>query len=224
MSEKVIDVARRRGSLLELRRYVLWYARRYYGRSVADFLRVRFQGASEILRRYSTRVASTVVRGSGITVIFTSSKMLKEGPERIVRVRGFDGEVIELVKGVAAEEAFHITQVGCYGLKCTCTDALITASKADKLFVEGLRMYGVRRLDVPTPIFTKYVICKHTLATAAYATSLGIIPKDSKVFKEVLKLGVLATALRVNGLEGISRRTLNQAYLKVLRLSKGLTP
>lgn len=224
MSKRAGEVSEWRSSLFKIRRYVLWYARKYYDRSVADFLKVRFQGASEIIRRSSARVLSTIVKGSGVTIIFASSRVLEEGPERIVKVRSLDGRVVELPLGVSAEEAYHITQVGCYGLKCTCTDALMTASKADRLFLEGLRRYDVKRVDVPTPIFTKYVICKHTLATAAYALTLGVIPYDSKVFREVLKLGVLAAALRVHGLEGISKRKLVYSYLRILRLSKGLPP
>ena len=224
MSKRAVEVAEWRSSLLRLRRYLLWYARRYYGRPVADFLKVRFQGASEIIRRSSARVLSTIVKGSGVTIIFASSKVLEEGPERLIKVRNLNGTVVELPLGVTAEEAYHITQVGCYGLKCTCTDALMTASKADRLFLEGLKRYGVKRVDVPTPVFTRFVICKHTLAAAAYALTLGVIPYDSKVFRETLKLGVLAAALRVRGLEGISKRKLMSSYVRILRLSKGLPP
>ncbi len=224
MSKRVAEVAEWRSNLLKLRRYILWYAKKYYGKSVADFLRDRFQGTSEIIRRSSARVLSTIVKGSGVTVIFASTKVLKEGPERLIKVRSFNGEVIELPLGVTAEEAYHITQVGCYGLKCTCTDALMTASKADRLFLEGLRRCGVKRVDVPTPLFTRFVICKHTLAAAAYALTLGIIPYDSRVFREVLKLSILAAALRVHGLEGISKRKLMSSYIRIVRLSKGLPP
>ena len=210
--------------MLRLRRYLLWYARRYYGRLVADFLKTRFMGASEIIRRSSVRVLSIIIKESGVTVIFASSKVLEEGPERLIRVRSLNGSIIELPIGVPAEKAYHITHVGPYGLKCTCTDALITASKADKIFLEELRRYGFKRVDVPTPVFTKYVICKHTLAAASYALALGVISHESRLFKEVMKLSVLATALRVQELESINKRKLMTSYLKILRLSKGLPP
>jgi len=222
VSRRTADVAEWVDNLLELRRYLLWYARTYYGRSTAEFLKVRLSGAEKIITRSSIRVLSAVPRGCGVTMLVASTKSVEEGAERIVKVRALNGSVIEVSLGVPAEEAFHVTQVGCYGMKCTCVDAVLTASKADKLFLRGLKSCGIRRVDVPTPIFTKYVVCKHTLAAASYSLTLGTIPKDSQLFREVLKLSVLASALRTQGLEAVECRTLERAYMKILRLSKGI--
>lgn len=207
--------------LLDLKKRLSRYVRRYYGPEVYEALMRRFSSALDIIRYSKERVLSVSVRGSGIVMIIASSKGLEEGFERIVRERSFESYIIEKAVGVPAEEAYHIVQVGPYGLKCTCIDSLMTSIKADKEFITSLRGL-MRRFDIPTPIFTKYVLCKHTLAALSYGIAAGVIDRKSRIFKEILKLSVKALVLRVKGHEGLSKRTLLRMYNTLLRLSKGL--
>ena len=207
--------------LLDLKKRLGRYVKRYYGPEVYEALMRRFNGALDIIRHSKERVLSVSVRGSGIVMIIASSKGLEEGFERVVKERSFEGYIIEKAIGVPAEEAYHIVQVGPYGLKCTCIDSLMTSIKADREFITGLRSL-MRRFDIPTPIFTKYVLCKHTLAALSYGIAAGVVDRDSRVLKEILKLSVKALVLRVKGREGLSKKTLLRMYNLLLRLSKGL--
>jgi len=207
--------------LLDLKKRLGRYVKRYYGSEVYEALMRRFRGALDIIRHSKERVLSVSVRGSGIVMIIASSKGLEEGFERIVRERSFEGYVIEKAIGVPAEEAYHIVQVGPYGLKCTCIDSLMTSIKADKEFIIGLRNL-VRKFDIPTPIFTKYVLCKHTLAALSYGIAAGVIDRNSRMLNEILRLSVKALVLRIKGHEGLSSRTLLRMYNLLLRLSRGL--
>ena len=209
--------------LLRLRRKLCRYVRRYYGIEAYEALLKRFSGALDIIRD-SRRISSIIVRGSSVTMIVVSSKGVEEGVERVVIERSLHGgELIERRVGVPLEEAYHVVQVGAYGMKCTCTDAVMTASRADREFERRLRGL-IRRLDMPMPIFTKYVLCKHTLAALAYAFAAGVIKSDSRVINEVIKLAVKALILRVKGGDSLSKSTILRMYKTLLRLSKGLPP
>ncbi len=219
-----IDVGKWRSELLKLRVHMLRYAKRYFGTDVAEALSSRFSNALGILKDYRSRILSILPRGSGVVMIMASSNSIKEGVESVLKMRRFDGLVIERRVGVPLEESFHIVQVGTYGTKCTCKDAIMTSSKADSEFTRALKSLGFKKIDVQLPIFTKYVLCKHTLVGSSYALALGIIDRNSRVFKEVLKLGILALALRVKGYENIDKKIIKRSYNVILRLSKGLKP
>ena len=210
--------------LFKLRRRLCRYVRRYYGNEVYEALAKRFSGAADIVRNYGVRVSSVTIKGSSVVMVVVSTKGIEEGVERIVVERALsNGELVERRIGAPLEEAYHIVQVGPYGLKCTCTDALITTSKADKEFEHRLRGL-IKRMEVPQPIFTKYVICKHTLAALSYALAAGVLKPNSKILNEILKLAIKALVMRVKGANALSNSTVLRMYKVLLRLSKGLPP
>ena len=96
MSRRTADVAEWVDNLLELGKYLLWYARTYYGRATAEFLRVRLAGAEKIITKSSIRVLSAVPRGCGVTMLIASTKSIEEGAERIVKVRALNLSLIHI--------------------------------------------------------------------------------------------------------------------------------
>ena len=224
MAVRTTDVSRWSSELLWLRRYLAPYVKRYYGEKVFTYVIKRFEGAYEVILRSRLRVSSTIPKGSGVAMVLVSSRALEEGPERVIRVRTLSGDVVEVVLGTPLEESYHVVQVGPYGLKCTCRDALMLASRADSEFIAAAKLYGIKRFELQTPLFTKYVLCKHTLAAAAYALASNVLSRDLKVFREVLKLSALGAALRVLGGSGVRRSAVIRSYNVMLRLSRGLPP
>lgn len=92
---------------------------------------------------------------------------------------------------------FYVTQVGPYGIKCTCDDALITSSRADNAILSLARILEIDLSEArPLPITSRHILCKHTLALVSLFTALHILNLEDPRLIHTLKLGVIALALR----------------------------
>ncbi|MEM1601518.1 MAG: hypothetical protein QW339_06080 [Sulfolobales archaeon] len=135
----------------------------------------------------------------------------KQGILRLLQGRRHGSEVVKIPTYL---RDFYITQVGPYGVKCTCDDALITSSKADKTLINIAGSLEVGLSDLRTlPISSKYVICKHTLALTSLLARLGVVRLDDPRFLRTLKFGVLILALREGLITPYSRESVELAQL-----------
>gem|GEM_PF-4264780 len=185
---------------------------------IEDYLSQRFLGAKEIIIRSDIRFSSLVLKGNSAVALMASTKLLEKGPERIIRLKTYQGEEIELSVGTPPEESFHITQVGPYGFKCTCEDAIMLASKADREFVEGLKRAGILNLSpvISFPLFSRYILCKHTIALLALLLASKKITFRNKEFKKSLKLSLFGIALRVSETGEIEASKFVEIYYSLL--------
>jgi len=206
-----------RGALGEVRRLVIDEIKGWTSDELYDFIRLRFSGALKIIVRASDKVGSIIIKGEGATAIIASTEFLEKGPLRLVKVLTPDGVEVRIPIGIPPEEGFHVTQVGPYGMKCTCEDAVMTASRADREFVKALKALGFEELPKPLilPLFSRFVLCKHTISLLSYLIAAGIIDYRSADLRRTLTLSTLGAALRVMGAEGIPEEVLKRS-LKLL--------
>ncbi len=217
-----VSKRRWREALTRLKNHSFNYVKKEFGGKglpALEFLSTRFLGATEIIIRSDVRVGSIVIRGSGATAVMTSSKLLERGPQRILKVETFEGDVVEIPIGTPPEEGFHITQVGLYGMKCTCEDAVMTAARADREFLEGLREAGVEQVSplLTYPIFSRFAICKHTLALIAYLMAGGVLSLRSRTLRDTLKIALVGAALKAGGKELVGKEGILTTYYLILR-------
>lgn len=163
-----------------------------------EYVRKRILSAREVLKR---RGSEDYYTESELRSSVPSSKALKEGLPREVRIRGLDMKEKTVKVGADEDEAFYHVKVSRYRFKCTCQDALMLASIADAKLKPALESIGVKRVDFSPPVFYKYIICKHTLARIAKAMvhpaeGIGVLNIDRE-FVNTLKLGLFAAYLRV---------------------------
>lgn len=167
---------------------------------LASSLNKRLKSASELLG--TERLKALIIKNEhALAFIATSTEEVK----KFVSVRTQTG----LVRIPVYPREFYVTQVGPYGIKCTCEDALMTSAKADNALVNMARTLEASFSDMkPLPISSKYIICKHTLALISLLNRLGIVRLEDHRFMKVLKLSVIVLALR-EGL--ISQKSLKES-------------
>ncbi|MEO3993851.1 MAG: hypothetical protein QN229_06085 [Desulfurococcaceae archaeon TW002] len=155
---------------------------------LASSLSKRIKSASELLG--SERFKALIIKNEHASAFITTST---EDIKKFVSVRTQTG----LIRIPVYLRDFYLTQVGPYGIKCTCEDALMTSAKADNVLVSIARSLEANFSNIkPLPISSRYIICKHTLALASLLNSLGIVRLDDNRFVKVLKLSILVLALR----------------------------
>ncbi len=172
---------------------------------VIPVLSKRIRNAQELFS--GERIKSLMIKDEhGIAFISAGG----EEPRKLITVKTKSG-VVEIPTYL---REFYITQVGPYGIKCTCDDALMTSSKADKnlMNIAGSLDVGLSDLRTP-PISSRYVICKHTLALTSLFTRLGVMRLDDPRFLRTLKFGVLTLALREGLITSYSRESSELAQL-----------
>lgn len=148
----------------------------------------RIKSASELLG--SERFKALIIKNEHALAFITTST---EDIKKFVSVRTQTG----LIRIPVYPRDFYLTQVGPYGIKCTCEDALMTSAKADNVLVSIARtMEANFSYMKPLPISSRYVICKHTLALASLLNKLGIVRLEDHRFMKVLKLSIVVLALR----------------------------
>lgn len=199
MSEGVeISVAEWRGSLEKLGEVLLSISREIGLEGVVNSLSKRIKNASELLD--ADRIKALIIKNEHALAFIVASP---EDSKKVVSVKTRAG----LVRIPIYPREFYVTQAGPYGIKCTCEDALMTSSKADKALMSVARVLEADFSEVrPLPISSKYIICKHTLALTSLLNRLGIVRLDDSRFAKVLRLSVVVLALR----EGL----INQHTLK----------
>jgi len=158
----------------------------------------RIKSASELLG--SEKIKALIIKNEhALAFIAASTDEIK----KFVTVKTQAG----LVRIPIYSRDFYVTQVGPYGMKCTCDDALITSAKADNSLINIARTLETNFSDMkPLPISSRYTICKHALALTSLLSKLGIVRLEDPRFVKVLRLSVVVLALR----EGL----INQRLLK----------
>lgn len=155
------------------------------------FVMKRVSGAREVLtRERATRISESEVRER-----IPSSKTLEMGAPRTVRMKTLDGSVVELPAGAPEEEAYHITHVSKYRMKCTCWDAVRTSSVADRRLEQLMREHNVEVASLGQ-VFSRYVLCKHTIATLARYVYEGEVDLNDDRLLDTLRLSLFAAYLR----------------------------
>lgn len=162
-----------------------------------QYVKKRFEGAREVLRRTSR----DYFKPYELKSVVVSSKAVKRGEPKYVKLRTLEGKEILVKVGAPDEEAYHDVSVARYRLKCTCQDALLLTSAADKKLKQALLNAGITSFPTAELVFYKYVICKHTLAKLAQAmakpeSELGVINVDEEI-ADTLRIGLFAIYLRL---------------------------
>lgn len=201
MSENLeISINEWRISLEELGGVLVSISREVGLEGLASTLSKRLKSASELLG--TERLKALVIKNEhALAFIATGTEDVK----KFVSVRTQTG----LIRIPVYPRDFYVTQVGPYGIKCTCEDALMTSAKADNALVGIARALEADFSEMkPLPISSKYVICKHTLALISLLNKLGVVRLEDRRFMKVLKLSVVVLALR-EGL--INQKTLKES-------------
>ena len=180
--------------------------------NVRTYVRRRFEGAREVLRRASKDyVALSELRSMVMTGEATEKGILRQ-----VKMKTLDGREVIVERGVPDEEAWYHVRVSRYRLKCTCKDAVMLSSLADRNLKNALRRARVKRFPTAEPVFYRYVLCKHTLAKIAKAMSAGeagVLNVDRE-FADTLRIALFAVYLKV--VENPDPEVVRRAY-RILR-------
>ncbi len=210
-------------ALRRVEKSLLTISREWSSKELLEFLRVRVGGAAEIIARSDEKIGSIIIKGSGATAIIASTKFLEKRPVRLVKVITPDGEELRVPVGSAVDEEFHITQVGPYGMKCTCEDAVMTASRADREFIRALREAGIHEIP-PTlvfPLFSRFVICKHTLAILSYLVAARVLSLKDLNVRRTLKLALVGALLKSAGSDEVGEGLLLEVVRELLKEGDG---
>lgn len=176
-----------------------------------EYLEKRFMGAYEVLKRHSTARVTEYELCNTIL----SSKAMEEGVERKVKMKTLEGKDTAITVGVPAEEAFHHTRVSKFRFKCTCQDAIFLATEADSKFHQIL-INNLKKAYEASYFFSKYVICKHTLASMAKALKNNVISIDED-FLNTLRIALFAVYLKTNEK---SDKQLEEKIIKIIKRRK----
>lgn len=158
-----------------------------------DFLFKRIDKAKEII----DRAGRTYFTADEVREVIPSSKTIELGMPRKLRVKTLDGEETTLRLGVPEENAYHITRVSRFRLKCTCWDSIRTSSTADRKLSSLIAASETVVAPASNLIFSKYVLCKHTIASLARALYFGELNLDDRELLTTLKLALFGAYLRV---------------------------
>ena len=151
-----------------------------------DFIARRAEEARNVLRR----PGHYYIREGYVLAAIPSTRYMKN-PERIEWVVPLDGRRVAARRaGVPPEEGVYSVTVSRYKLTCTCPDSLRTASMADSAAESLWKGFTTRHS------FSRYTICKHTLAALAVAAATGIVSLPDPVLRTTLRRAVLGAALR----------------------------
>ncbi|MEM2804867.1 MAG: hypothetical protein QXL26_05550 [Zestosphaera sp.] len=189
MSENLeVSITEWRSSLERLGEVLINMSREAGLEGLTSSLSKRLKSASELLG--TERLKALIIKNEhALAFIATSTEDVK----KFVSVKTQTG----LIRIPVYPRDFYVTQVGPYGIKCTCEDALMTSAKADNTLVSIARALEANFSEMkPLPISSRYVICKHTLALASLLNRLGIVRLEDYRFMKVLKLSVVVLALR----------------------------
>ncbi|MEM4427698.1 MAG: hypothetical protein QW036_02985 [Zestosphaera sp.] len=189
MSENLeVSITEWRSNLERLGEVLINMSREAGLEGLTSSLSKRLKSASELLG--TERLKALIIKNEhALAFIATSTEDVK----KFVSVKTQTG----LIRIPVYPRDFYVTQVGPYGIKCTCEDALMTSAKADNTLVSIARALEANFSEMkPLPISSRYVICKHTLALASLLNRLGIVRLEDYRFMKVLKLSVVVLALR----------------------------
>jgi len=183
-----VSITEWRSSLERLGEVLINMSREAGLEGLTSSLSKRLKSASELLG--TERLKALIIKNEhALAFIATSTEDVK----KFVSVKTQTG----LIRIPVYPRDFYVTQVGPYGIKCTCEDALMTSAKADNTLVSIARALEANFSEMkPLPISSRYVICKHTLALASLLNRLGIVRLEDYRFMKVLKLSVVVLALR----------------------------
>ena len=192
--------------LNELGRYLIGLINEYFDGDpkVVEYVKVRLSKARELIldhRRPYRGVVDTPV-ASAVTIY--SSEYVVKGPPRTIKLKSLDGDLVEVQLGTDLERAFHSVKVSKFSVKCTCDDANMLTSIADRVLRCRLRR------EVPT---YKYTLCKHTLAELGRKLALRHFTLNDPELRKTLFMMLVVTYARVH-------RTLPPP--KALEVLKGL--
>jgi len=167
-----------------------------------------YRGAKDVLKRIQR-----IDYGRGyVKAVILSTKASKSAPEHPVVIRDiFSGKPRTVMVGVPIEESYHYVIVAEHMMKCNCPVALRNASKADKYLEQFVKRHGLR-YSPGDMLFSKHVMCKHTIAVLAKGIGSGAIPiSDTLIENITLSLIGLAVA------EGVDNERIRRELLRILR-------
>ena len=196
------EVERREGGALsiveaykKLKGLLQYMVQRYYP-SLGGRLWVEvYKRLGKAYRLYLDNKRYEVKRSAGKTgvALIWSTEALEKGIEHHIVLYSLTGERVVVERGTPIERAFHKVEVSPARLKCTCNDALMTSSIADKQFRMIARKF---KGYTPRQVFYRYTLCKHTLAEVLRGLVEGRLEFSDRVLRDTLFLALYGLALR----------------------------
>ncbi|MEM4787822.1 MAG: hypothetical protein QXV28_07585 [Ignisphaera sp.] len=177
-----------------------------------DFIVKRISGAREVI----SRRRQTHLYDSEIRELLPSSKAVERGLPKRVKVKSLNNEEMYITLGVSEEEAYHVTSISRYRMKCTCWDSIRTSSVADKRLTDIIKLLDADKSLQQATVFSKYIICKHTIASLARAIYLGQLELSDEELLNTLRLALLGAYLRVE--ENLNKELLGKVLSKVKKI------
>lgn len=197
------EIIREAAALLPKIRDVLTsIASKEFGRNkkVHDFISRRVEEARNVLRR----PAHYYIRDNYVLAAIPSTQYMKN-PERIEWVVTLDGRRVTARRaGIPLEEGTYSVTVSKYKMTCTCPDSLNTSSAADAAAERLWKGFTTRHS------FSRYTLCKHTIATLAVAVATGVVDLADPAMVATLRRAVYGAALR-EGVE-VPREKLTELF------------
>lgn len=163
-------------------------------------LRGLFVGARKTLRR----ITQYTELPNGARAVYLGSSV--RSTPRMVKIRTLDGETRREWTVDLAED-LHTATVTDTSMKCTCKFAELEAIRADKILASKAKE---KKIQVDEYLFTRYNLCKHTLATLATALVRGDVELNDSLMR-TLERALIAYGLAKEApgaIEALERRIL----------------
>ncbi len=153
----------------------------------------RVGAAYELVTRRSRLRLVRPVGYRAYRVVFASSELLERPwPRRRIAIRALDGRTVVVEAGVealASDRSLHFVEVSPWMLRCSCPDAVFASAAADAV--------AAREGAAPAPVFHRYSICKHVLASLALLASEGALSLEDPNLRRSLVMGLVAAYARL---------------------------
>ncbi|MEM4035712.1 MAG: hypothetical protein QXU97_03775 [Fervidicoccaceae archaeon] len=100
------------------------------------------------------------------------------------------------------EEVLRFVRISSRRLKCTCEDAIFTASIAERRLPRAAEAAGLS-IEIPSGALAGYCLCKHVISELARALRRGLVKLEGETL-ETLAVALLALSLRCVGGEEVA--------------------
>ena len=173
--------------LLEIKDKLLELNKKYFGDS--DLLAREITRVTSEAREVLRRPATAVLRSGEIELVIATGESVKKPPKQFY-VKALDNRVKQVITG-ASDNPTYIVRVGRYRMKCGCKYSELVSSRAWRNLLRYAREKRIRGLPGEN-MFSRYNLCKHTLATLAIGLANKVYSLNDPELVKTLQLGLFA--------------------------------
>jgi len=134
---------------------------------------------------------------------------------RRVRFASLEGSDALVFLGKPPEQIYRFVRISPSRFKCTCEDAIMMTSIAERRLNKILESLGVKA-HVPAGSLSDYSLCKHTLSEIARAKRAGVLDFEEKEFRNTLTVALLVLALKYLDEQEVKKKML-ELVLRAVR-------